>query len=46
MLQAFQQIDHLRLHGNIQRRDGLVSQQQFWPGGQRTRNTNALALPT
>ena len=44
VLQAFQQIDDLRLDGNIQRRDGFIAKQQFWSRGQRARNADTLAL--
>ncbi|MNV91034.1 hypothetical protein D3C71_1854800 [compost metagenome] len=33
MFQAFEQVHYLRLHGDIQRGNRLIAQQQFWPGG-------------
>ena len=45
-LQFFQQIENLRLHGNVQRRGRLVADQQFRLHGQRPCNGDALALTT
>ena len=39
-----QQLQHLVLHRDVQRRDRLVADQEFRLHGQRTRNADALAL--
>ena len=38
-------LEDLRLNGNIQRRHGFISNDQFWPGGNGTANGDSLALP-
>ena len=44
LLQAGQQVEHLRTDGNIQRRDGLVRHDEFGVQNQRTGDADALAL--
>ena len=43
-LQFFQQVDHLRLDGNVQGRDRLVADDKIGVEGQGAGNTNPLAL--
>ena len=45
-LQVFHDVQHLCLDADIQRRRGLVTNQKFWLGAQRTRDRNPLALAT
>jgi hypothetical protein len=40
-----QQVEDLRLHGNVKRRGGLVADDQVRFDGQRPRDGDALALP-
>ena len=44
-LQILQQVDHLRLHAHIERRDRLVEHDELRLYGQRARNADALTLP-
>jgi hypothetical protein len=43
-LQFLEQVDHLRLHGDVERRDRLVADDQLRLGGERPRDADALAL--
>ena len=43
-LQVLEQFENLQLHGNVQRRRRLVSDQQFRLVGQRHGNHHALTL--
>ena len=45
-LQSPQQIDDLRLHGAVERRSGLVENQEFRAQCQGSGNANALPLAT
>ena len=45
LLQVLQNIHHLRLHRDVQRRERLIAQHKFGTHGQRAGNTDALALP-
>ena len=44
LLQLDQQVQHLRLHGDVERRDRLVEHQDLRPQHQRARDGDALAL--
>src|SRR3546814_3397736 len=44
LLQALQQVQHLRLHRNVERRGGFVQQQDARLQDQRPRDGDALAL--
>ena len=44
-LQALQQLQNLRLNGDVERGGGLVGDQQGWLVGQRHGDHDALALP-
>jgi hypothetical protein len=44
-LQINQQIENLALDGNVERRDGLVTNDQFRVQRDRPRDTNSLSLP-
>ena len=44
LLQILKQIDHLRLHRNVERRNRLVRNDQLWIKRQRASNTDALPL--
>ena len=44
LLQLEQQIDDLRLHRDVERRDQLVGDQAFGLDGERARDADALAL--
>ena len=43
-LQILQQVDDLRLDGDVERRDRLVAHDQFGFGGKRAGDADALAL--
>lgn len=43
--QLVEKVQHGRLHGGVQRRGDLVTEQQLWPGGQRPRDRNPLTRP-
>ncbi len=43
-LQVLQQVDDLRLDGNVERGDRLVAHDEVGLGGERARNGDALAL--
>ncbi len=43
-LKPDQKVDHLRLNGNIQRRDRLVTDNKLRVNRQRSRNPNPLSL--
>ena len=43
-LQIAHQIQHLRLHRDVERRRRLVADQKLRLGGERARNRNALSL--
>src|SRR5262245_63148047 len=43
-LEILEQIDHLRLYGPVERRNGLVAHDEAWLHGQRARDAHALAL--
>jgi len=45
VLQIGQQVQNLRLHRQVQRRDGLVQHQKRGVQHQRARDGDALALP-
>ncbi len=44
-LQVFEQVERLRLHRNVQRRNRFVAHDQPGAQGQRARDADALALP-
>jgi hypothetical protein len=44
LLQVFQNIQHLRLDGHIQRRDRLIANNKLGTQRQRARNTDTLTL--
>ena len=44
VLQIHEQIDHLRLDGDVQRRDGLITHKQTWLHDEGARKDHALAL--
>ncbi len=44
LLQVFQQIQHLRLNGDVQRRDRLIADQQFGLQGQGAGDADTLSL--
>lgn len=44
-LQVLQQVENLSLHGNIQRAQGFITNQQPRFDRQRARNADALTLP-
>jgi hypothetical protein len=44
VLQVGQQVEHLRLHRQIERRNGLIEHQEAGLEHQRAGNRNALAL--
>ena len=44
-LQPPQQVHNLRSHAHIQRRNGLIQNQQLRPERQRARNVDPLPLP-
>ena len=43
-LQGFQQVDDLRLNGDVQRGDRLIADDELGVQGQRTGNADTLAL--
>ena len=43
-LQGFQQVDDLRLNGDVQRGDRLIADDELRVQGQRTGNADTLAL--
>lgn len=45
LLQIFQQIENLRLHGNIESGDGFVADQQFRAKREGSCNADTLSLP-
>ena len=45
-LQVFEQVQHLRLHRDIQRRNRLITHNKLGVQCQRSRNTNPLPLTT
>ncbi len=45
-LERFEQVEHLTLHRNIKRRNGLVADDKLWLQCDGTCNADALALPT
>ena len=44
-LQVLHDVEHLRLHAHVQRRGGLVADQEFRLGGQCPRDRDTLPLP-
>ena len=44
LLKIQQKVQYLRLNGNVQSRDRLVRDDELWPKGQRTRNSDPLPL--
>ena len=44
-LQVLEQVEDLRLHGDVERRHGLVADDQLRVDRERARDTDALALP-
>ena len=44
LLEVAQQVDHLRLHGHVERRDGLVAHDEARVHRERARDADALAL--
>jgi hypothetical protein len=45
-LEVFEQVQDLGLHGDVERRDGLVGDQDFRVERQRSRNPDPLPLAT
>ena len=46
VLELIEQLEYLRLNGHVQRRYRLIADDQFWVNGERSCDTDALALPT
>ena len=44
LLQALEEVEDLRLHRDVERRDGLVADQDFRADGERAGDRDALAL--
>src|SRR5439155_804007 len=44
LLQVFEQVEDLRLHGHVERRDRLVADDQLRVDGEGARDTDSLAL--
>ena len=42
-LLVFEQVEHLRLHRDVERGGGLVGEEELRPGGERDRDAHALA---
>src|SRR6056297_2868609 len=45
VLQTCKEVQHLRLHADIERRDGFIQHEDTWRGGQRAGDADALRLP-